>query len=687
MGASLPVRARRPARDPAASETSADPALARAARERWSGAPRRSLGGQRRVLNVPADVYDLRDRRYVPMLHPLARSLDNRRLVPRVRDQGEEGSCTGFAMYAVVNVLMRSRRRDFEASPRFLYENARRYDEWKGQDYEGSSIRGAMKGFHKHGVCSWKTLPYVAGRPLERLPRAALDEAADKPLGAYFRVTTSSVNDLQSALNEAGIVLASAQVHDGWDAPTARRGGLARIEWKPAWKPQGGHAFALVGYTDEGFILQNSWGRDWGSGGFALLTYEDWLRHRMDAWVAQLGIGRVRYGQPATLPSAAAARTGDVSEGEIRGHYVAIENGRLDTYGTFRTLPGDLASIAERLGAFARDRRAAAASPVKVMLWAHGGLVGEDGAASRARDLKPRLLEAGVFPIHFFWHTGFAEEVNDLLFGKHHQAEATPGEAPVKGWLKDKLQDAKDGILELAARPLGRPIWNEMKSDARDACRARDGSPGPAFALLDTLRATGLPIEWHLVGHSAGSILHCRLFEWFVRHGVRVKTLTFLAPAVTTELFRATVIPHDALLGTFALHAMTDHDERTDHCGEVPGTSAGIYHKSLLYLVSCAFEDQVPQRILGLARHVHEDHRGDTRDTDRLVREWLAARARCHWHRPALERPGATLHGSFDDDPETLQRVIERIAGAAGRTRAPARRRGAPPRSSRRGRA
>ena len=35
-----------------------------------------------------------------------------------------------------------------------LYELARRYDEWPGENYAGSSARGAMKGWHKHGVCA-----------------------------------------------------------------------------------------------------------------------------------------------------------------------------------------------------------------------------------------------------------------------------------------------------------------------------------------------------------------------------------------------------------------------------------------------------------------------------------------------------------------------------------------------------
>ena len=46
---------------------------------------------------------------------------------------------------------------------------------------------------------------------------------------------------------------------------------------------------AIVGYTEDGFIIQNSWGRA-GEPGFALLPYEDYLLHATDVWVAQLGV-------------------------------------------------------------------------------------------------------------------------------------------------------------------------------------------------------------------------------------------------------------------------------------------------------------------------------------------------------------------------------------------------------------
>src|SRR4030095_9164794 len=48
-------------------------------------------------------------------------------------------------------------------------------------------------------------------------------------------------------------------------------------------------AFAIVGYTEDGFIVQNSWGPTWGYHGFGVMSYEDWVQSGSDAWVATLG--------------------------------------------------------------------------------------------------------------------------------------------------------------------------------------------------------------------------------------------------------------------------------------------------------------------------------------------------------------------------------------------------------------
>lgn len=86
-----------------------------------------------------------------------------------------------------------------------------------------------MKGWYRHGACRselWKGLDMPPG-----VKRAEDDwwlDAARRPLGAYYRVDTRSVADMHVALNEVGILYASAVCHGGWvkngSAGTPKRG-------------------------------------------------------------------------------------------------------------------------------------------------------------------------------------------------------------------------------------------------------------------------------------------------------------------------------------------------------------------------------------------------------------------------------------------------------------------------------
>ena len=52
--------------------------------------------------------------------------------------------------------------------------------------------------------------------------------------------------------------------------------------WKPEFENQstsGGHAMTVVGYTDDSFIIRNSWGYHWGDKGYCYYKFEDWGSH------------------------------------------------------------------------------------------------------------------------------------------------------------------------------------------------------------------------------------------------------------------------------------------------------------------------------------------------------------------------------------------------------------------------
>lgn len=301
------------------------PATSRIRRAAPSQGPR--IGG--RLMDARPDRVDLRDLPYRPPLRSLpaqypgdariAEFLPGYVKAGLVLNQGKEGACTGFGLACVVNYLLYVRdgtsKRFGGVSPRMLYELAKRYDEWPGSDYDGSSCRGALKGWHKHGVCSSDHWPYPLDRndvPLPARPEPRWEQdAASRPLGVYYRIDRESVVDMQAAIVNIGAVYASANAHDGWDSLTRARATAAPVDHAslpviPAVKDReslGGHAFALVGYDDRGFIVQNSWGPAWGRGGFAILPYEDWVEHATDAWACALGVPVRTSGMATPIPT------------------------------------------------------------------------------------------------------------------------------------------------------------------------------------------------------------------------------------------------------------------------------------------------------------------------------------------------------------------------------------------------
>lgn len=616
------------------------------------------------------DRLDLRDRPYVPPLRslPAVFPTDEQiaKLLPAyigrdlVLDQGSEGACTGFGLACVANYLLFRREMALKpahrqvvesVSPRMLYDLARRYDEWPGEDYSGSSCRGAIKGWHKHGVCAESKWRYVLDGGDVRFEAPQDDwllDAARRPLGVYYRVDKHSIVDLQAAIHEIGAVFVSAGVHDGWQALLGKRSAsprshaaLKRVLPKPPGSRVGGHAFALVGYNADGFIVQNSWGARWGSGGFAVLPYADWIEHATDAWACALGAPMLATGDAAEAATSRyplasgetlASRTAAASrsrhrdsadpyprwrEGQARdqtlicgndGHLVcdAIDEAGADdpaAYVRRRVVDQPLAFF------MARPK-----GPARLVIHAHGGLVSETRAVDYARSLAPVLAAHDACPLFLVWKTGPGETLDNLYQDWLRHLAGVERE-PAEGWfgaLREQARDRVDRAFEGAARRLGRGVWLEMRENAHRATE-----PGRLLALLgsalldlrDRLARHGRPLEIHVIGHSAGSILLGHLID----HLHRDATLAARQPRITSVSLHAAACSVRFACDTYlaAAHAgvfelkqlrnwvLSDANERDD---PLPHRIAPIYSRSLLYLVSRALEDARNMPLLGLER-------------------------------------------------------------------------------------
>jgi hypothetical protein len=628
-----------------------------------------------RVFDARPDSMDFRDKMYEASLVEVPPRMDlesyTKFNIP-ILDQGQEGACTGFGLATVANYLLSKRTINPDSekvSPRMYYEMAKRYDEWPGEDYNGSSARGAMKGWHKHGVCSEQHWPYEVSIPDRNLTAERIQNATSRPLGAYFRVNHKNLVSMHAAIAEVGILYATAIVHEGWQQIDSK--GVIPLKAQTL----GGHAFAIVGYDDRGFWVQNSWGSNWGKDGFALVTYNDWLLHSTDVWVARLGVPLTVQNQSASVNNTAFGEKPDTYNfQDLRPHIISIGNeGQLRTSGVYGTSAIDVEEILTKdFTTITKNWK-----KKRLMLYAHGGLTSEDLAIQRVADYRNALLAAEVYPLSFIWKSDYWTTLKNIL------SDALSRRRP-EGFLdstKDFMLDRLDDALEPIARNLtGKAQWDEMKENALMATTSSTGGARFALKLIAKLMEQDPKIEIHIVGHSAGSIFHAPLVQLLtapkkkIKTGImkgktglgqKIKTCTMWAPACTMDIFRAAYQPsiENKAIEQFSLFTLTDKAEQDDHL-------ANIYHKSLLYMVSNAFEEKarIPifrdgKALLGMEKFIEDKDNED-------VKKLFKSRNNADWIRsPNTEPDGSashstsTSHGGFDDDKPTLIATLKRILG------------------------
>lgn len=602
-----------------------------------------------RTFDAMPDTLDFRDVMYLPTLMevpPVSNLAGFRKLKLPVLDQGTEGACTGFGLATVANFLLSGRgRRPLadEVSAWMLYAIAKRYDEWPGENYSGSSARGAVKGWHKHGVCAlrlWKDSKANIHLDDERAA-----DAITRPLGAYYRVNHKDLVGMHAAMTEVGMLYATAHVHAGWQNV---RTGDQDIKYSD--EVIGGHAFAIVGYDRRGFWIQNSWGPKWGSGGLARLSYSDWLVNGTDVWVTALGapIEFDRANASASMRSGAPKSYEGYVYSALRPHIITSKNdGQLDPKGSFGLTPEGLKNIIQeqmplRMHGWKKRR---------VLLYAHGGLVPESSAIQHAANNREAALNAEVYPLSFVWRSDTWSTIRNIL----HDAVSRRRDEGLLDKAKDFMLDRLDDTLEPLARMLGgKLMWDEMKENARRASSGPKGAARLATDLIAELAANGTIDEVHLVGHSAGSIFLAPVAKSLADAKIPMASLSLWAPACTMDLFEEIYRPliDKEQIKSFDLYTLDDATERDDHC-------ANIYHKSLLHLVSAAFEKRprIPlitkngTALLGLARDVERDI--PAKFWTPKSREWYVA--------PADPESDARHHGDFDNDAATLRATLERI--------------------------
>ena len=214
-----------------------------------------------------------------------------------IKDQGDVGACTAFALSSVMDNSLRRGRLNVTTSPEHVWAH-----------YATPTMEDAASGNLNRGITTFEALPYSGreacelehdptddcGQTYGVLPNTAgVDGALQQKLRAadaangHRVVAFEELSISPPNIDEIVATLASgADIWGGFNIDSSvwvnrRMQSFVIPDWS---QPDGGHAVAIAGYRKVNgglqFLVHNSWGVTWGDGGYAWISQamvQKWL--------------------------------------------------------------------------------------------------------------------------------------------------------------------------------------------------------------------------------------------------------------------------------------------------------------------------------------------------------------------------------------------------------------------------
>jgi len=279
--------------------------------------PRRSVhpGGRGGCTIVPRriarygwkrDFPDQRDHSYAvsgAALQRIGPSLDLRPQCPStVYDQGRIGSCTANAIAGAIEFDLLKQGSDFMPSRLFIYYNERFMEGTVGSD-AGAQIRDGIKSVASQGDCPEDQWPYddtpadpntgvfpPNARAAQQPVQSCYDNAVQYKVLKYQSVD-QNLADMKACLSEGYPFVYGFTVYESFESQQVAQTGDVPMP-SPGEQVLGGHAVLAVGYDDDEskFIVRNSWGPNWGDGGYFYMPYAYLLDNNLadDFWTIRV---------------------------------------------------------------------------------------------------------------------------------------------------------------------------------------------------------------------------------------------------------------------------------------------------------------------------------------------------------------------------------------------------------------
>jgi hypothetical protein len=209
-----------------------------------------------------------------------------------VKDQGSYGSCVGFALCSMIEIVPVALGIVQDESERFIWYNSKNADGLGSPNTNrGTFIHTAVATTQTLGSCWEIKCPYTT--PLATPPPAAYTQGLKMKVKKAYRLAGNTLNDYKAMLSIGWPVIV------GWDifgdaayqrrylfGDYTNRTGIMLMPPAPRPGRTNGHAVVFVGYDDSTRLIKfkNSWGTGRGDKGYYYMPY-DYLQWTYDAWV------------------------------------------------------------------------------------------------------------------------------------------------------------------------------------------------------------------------------------------------------------------------------------------------------------------------------------------------------------------------------------------------------------------
>jgi C1A family cysteine protease len=255
--------------------------------------PYRALGAIPDTLDTRDFILEATPHFFIGAIPP---AVDMRAQCSPVRDQGHQGSCTGFAIGTGLREFLEKKTgkpaQFVEVAPAFIYYEERVLENSTTNCDAGAMIRDGLKVLAKQGVCPETDDPY-SDKTCKGPSKKAVNDATKLKISAYQRITTLS--GLKRALASGDGCVLGILVYASFESDNVIHTGHVPMP-APNEELLGGHALFCCGYKDDpqydggGYlIVKNSWGTGFGDKGYVYLPYA-YVQPKLmsDIWTASV---------------------------------------------------------------------------------------------------------------------------------------------------------------------------------------------------------------------------------------------------------------------------------------------------------------------------------------------------------------------------------------------------------------